>query len=397
MRLLSTLRRTASTPKRLRFSTKGTSMRSYSAEEMMNPKLKGSPVLALTRLKSLTTQPASTSSASASRQRIAVASEKAVLGQRHRLREDALGHPFAKWFQELELGDRWQPLRLHPGAHEVAVVALHAAVPVDAIRPLEVVGERQRLAHANVPERIAAIVENDAVVHAVGRPHDVGFLLEQPPVIAAEIVGRGEGAFVLIAVVVEDAGPESLQHDVHIEKVANHYAVEVVLTDVHVEVPAPNVFRLPHERFVEMRADSRIQGDPHQSLVDIGVHVVERADDGHSDRAAFRRIRIRIVEARHVLRVLQVAEVREAVARTPPPIRGREGASGSRQRNALATPPPDRLVFRQVQRCECSCEGFLVPGEARRRGVAGSTQGGVTKSRGQKDPQIPVDLGLTEH
>ena len=66
-----------------------------------------------------------------------------------------------------------------------------------------------------------------------------------------------------------------------------------------------------------MRADSRVQGDPHQSLVDIGVHVVERADDGHSNRSAFRRIRIRIVEARHVLRVFQVAEVREAVARLP--------------------------------------------------------------------------------
>ena len=57
----------------------------------------------------------------------------------------------------------------------------------------------------------------------------------------------------------------------------------------------------------------------------------------------------------------------------------------------------EQLVLRHTQRCECSCEGFLVPGEARRRGVAGTTQGGVTKSRGQKDPQIRVDLGVTEH
>ena len=55
------------------------------------------------------------------------------------------------------------------------------------------------------------------------------------------------------------------------------------------------------------------------------------------------------------------------------------------------------LVFRHIQICACSCEGFLVPGEARRRRVAGTTQGGATKSRGQKDPQIPVDLGVTEH
>ena len=83
-------------------------------------------------------------------------------------------------------------------------------------------------------------------------------------------------------------------------------------------------------------------------------------------------------------------------------------------------------MFRQAQICECSCEGFLVPGEARRRGVAGTTRrsngafsrgarggtprkqtafsrgarGGTPRmktTRGQKYPQIPVDLGLTEH
>ena len=46
----------------------------------------------------------------------------------------------------------------------------------------------------------------------------------------------------------------------------------------------------------------------------------------------------------------------------------------------------ESLVFRQVQKCECSCEGLLVPGEARRRGVAGPTQGGATEpSAGERE------------
>ena len=48
------------------------------------------------------------------------------------------------------------------------------------------------------------------------------------------------------------------------------------------------------------------------------------------------------------------------------------------------------LVFRQVQKCECSCEGFLVPGEARRRGVAGPTQGGATEPSAGEREGIPL-------
>ena len=45
-----------------------------------------------------------------------------------------------------------------------------------------------------------------------------------------------------------------------------------------------------------------------------------------------------------------------------------------------------RLVLRQVEKCECSCERFLVPGQARRRRVAGPTQGGATEpSAGERE------------
>ena len=58
----------------------------------------------------------------------------------------------------------------------------------------------------------------------------------------------------------------------------------------------------------------------------------------------------------------------EAVARGAP--RGGCGRAGGR----------GRLVLRQARKCECSREGFLVPGEVRRRGGA--------TSQGPKDPQI---------
>ena len=387
------------------------------------------------------------------------------------MRKHALGHLAAKRFQQREFRFGWESLGLHPRSHEKAVVAVHAAMPVHAVRPLEVVGQCQGFPDPYVLEQVSAIIDHDAIVHAVGSAHEMGFLLEQALVIAGEIVGGGEGALVLVAVVVEDACPQRLQHDVHVEKVEDRYALEVVVTDAHVEVPAPVVldpfeyqlvagvhlgdairavsegrfegrggelsvfpimlrqrrepgredhqlrvllgglaetkregpgpglfqfddiavslsptvgrvgtydfecpqdvvhgnrfavvpigvfaqrvghptvvvrhvhafrelavvgsqfvFRRLHERIVERRAEPGVQVDSRHPPFDIDVQIVERADDRHSDRSAFRRIRISVVEVPHVARVLQVAEIREAVA-----WRRRDSGGGNKHQEA---------------------------------------------------------------
>ena len=183
-------------------------------------------------------------------QRIAVASERFVLRQRHGTREHPLRHLVAQRFQNLEFGRRRQPLGLHSRTHEVAVVAFQAAVPVDAVRPIEVVGQRQRLPDPYVLEQGAAVVEYDALVHAVGIAHAVGFPFEEPLVIGVEIVGRVEMAFVLLEKQVHEARPERLEHDIPVKVIREHYAVEIVVPVVDVEVFPPIVLHAFKDQLV---------------------------------------------------------------------------------------------------------------------------------------------------
>ena len=174
-------------------------------------------------------------------QRFAVAPVRRVPRQGHGMREHACGELIPVGLEEFDLGLRRLTRRLQARAHEERVVPFHAVVPVDPVRPLEVVRERQGFPDADVLEQRLAGIEDDGIVHAVRLGHCVGFLLEEALVEGVEVVGGCEDALVLVPVVVEYAGSQRLQHDARIEEVERLDAVEVEMPDVDVEVAAPVV------------------------------------------------------------------------------------------------------------------------------------------------------------